>query len=477
MWKTILGGSVWCGEIVNRRKDGSLYCEEMTITPVLGGNGEVRNFVAIKQDVSQRKEFELALARERDLLRALMENAPDAIYFKDLNSRFLRCSATQAQQFGLKGPEDVVGKSDFDFFTEEHARPAFEDEQEIIRTGRPLVGKAEQEFWKADGKVTWALTTKMPLRNKAGEIIGTFGISKDITAFKEAERDRQSMEVQLRQAQKLEAIGQLAAGIAHEINTPIQFVGDNLRFLQIRFKDFQAALESYGRLLALASQGPLDPQELDAVAKTVAAAELDFLMTETPTSIAQALDGVERVADIVQAMKDFSHPDGDKQPADLGRAIESTSVICRNEWKHVADLKLDLDPKLPLVPCVVGDINQVILNLIVNAAHAIAEKQRTGKRGKGTITVSTQHRDGWCELRVADTGTGIPEALRGRIFDPFFTTKPVGKGTGQGLFLAHNVIAEKHQGTLAFETELGAGTTFIIRLPLDPRAGEPSNAA
>jgi PAS domain S-box-containing protein len=416
------------------------------------------------------------LAYERDLLETLMGNSPDYIYFKDRDSRFLRCSNTLAARFGRR-TEEVVGKTDFDFFDEEHARPAFEDEQEIIRTGKPLVGRVEKEVIKNGGQVTWALTNKMPLRNKAGEVIGTFGISRDITAIKEAEQGRQLMELQLRQAQKLEAIGQLAAGIAHEINTPTQYVGDNTRFLKDSFDSIARALQSYEGLLRAAKANTITPELIAQMEQTLAANDLGYLFEQIPAAIRESLEGVDRVAKIVRAMKEFSHPGGkEKVPADLNKAIETTVTVARNEWKYVADLNFELDPKLPAVPCFLGEFNQVILNLIVNAAHAIGDVVKQNPGSKGVITISSRHDGEFVEVRVKDTGTGISEANRPRIFEPFFTTKDVGKGTGQGLSIIYGSIVKKHGGTVTFESEVGKGTTFILRLPINsqPSATKPT---
>ena len=195
--------------------------------------------------------------------------------------------------------------------------------------------------------------------------------------------------------------------------------------------------------------------------------DLDFIVTEVPSAIDQGLDGARRVAEIVRAMKEFSHPDSaNKTATDLNKAIQSTVTVARNEWKYVADIAIRFDETLPPVVCYPGDINQVVLNLLVNASHAIKEKVKDG--GKGKITVCTHKRGEFVQISVADNGSGIPEAVRTRIFDPFFTTKEVGKGTGQGLFLAHTAIVKKHSGKIWFETELGRGTTFFIELPIDP---------
>ena len=203
-----------------------------------------------------------------------------------------------------------------------------------------------------------------------------------------------------------------------------------------------------------------------ALQETERQCDLEFILAEVPRAIEQGLEGAHRVAKIVRAMKEFSHPDSaDKTAADLNKAVESTITVARNEWKYVADIALELDENLPAVVCYPGDINQVVLNLLVNAAHAIKDKIKEGEKGK--ITVATRQRGEFAEIAVTDTGTGIPEAIRTRIFDPFFTTKEVGKGTGQGLSLAHTIVVKKHSGKIWFETDSN-GTTFFIDLPIKP---------
>ena len=295
------------------------------------------------------------------------------------------------------------------------------------------------------------------------------------SAFIRDVTEQKRLEVELRHAQKLESVGQLAAGIAHEINTPTQYVGDNVRFLQDAFNDMQEALKGYDHLLEAAKKGVVGPGVTAEVEAVLKAADVEYLLEEIPKAILQSLEGVDRVAKIVRAMKEFSHPGGEeKTPVDINRAIGSTITVSRNEWKYVADMVTDLDPDLPSVSCLPGDFNQVILNIIVNAAHAIIAVVGDGAKGKGTITVSTRHDNGWAEIRISDTGTGIPKEVRTRIFDPFFTTKEIGRGTGQGLAIARSVVVDKHGGTLTFETEPGKGTTFIIRLPV---AGSVTSAA
>ncbi|MBL9188455.1 MAG: response regulator [Opitutaceae bacterium] len=282
--------------------------------------------------------------------------------------------------------------------------------------------------------------------------------------------DRNKMELQLRHAQKMESIGQLAAGIAHEINTPTQYIGDNTRFVQDACVDLLAIVGSLAPLTA-PDAAPPTAAWLAQFREQAAKADLEYLAEEIPKAIAQSLDGVARVAKIVRAMKEFSHPGtAEKTPIDLNHAIDSTLTVATTEWKYVAELVTDFDASLPPVPCLPGEFNQVILNLVVNACHAITDVVGPNAAGKGTITLSTRRDGEWAEVRVRDSGTGIPEHARARIFDPFFTTKGVGKGTGQGLAIAHAVIVEKHGGTIHFETEMGQGTTFIIRIPLQPAA-------
>jgi signal transduction histidine kinase len=282
---------------------------------------------------------------------------------------------------------------------------------------------------------------------------------------------RRALEEQLRQAQKLESVGQLAAGIAHEINTPMQYVGDNVRFLQ----DVHGSLAGlFDALLRLRNGDQSDDTQaaiIQMLIDEVDRADLPYVHAEMPKAIQQSLEGVQQVSRIVKAMKDFSHPGTETKVAvDLNRSIETTLTVARNELKYVADTTTDLDPDLPLVPCLPGEINQVLLNLLINAAHAIGDVA-TDDRVRGRITVSTRYVDDAAEIRVSDTGTGIPEAYRSRIFEPFFTTKPVGHGTGQGLAQAHSAVVKRHGGRIWFETEIGAGTTFVVRLPLDaPRS-------
>jgi PAS domain S-box-containing protein len=274
--------------------------------------------------------------------------------------------------------------------------------------------------------------------------------------------ERERLELELRHAQKLESVGRLAAGIAHEINTPIQFVGDNVRFLETSFADLERLHAAYAELAALARLGGDLAPALSKVDEVAAEIDIDFVLEEVPTAVSQTLEGISRVANIVRAMKAFGHPGTDeKAPADLNEAIGHTLVVANNEIKYVADVEKDLGD-LPMVVCHLGDFNQVVLNLVVNAAHAIG----SADNGRGTIRVSTRAEGSYAVIEVTDTGTGIPAEIANKVFDPFFTTKEVGTGTGQGLALVRTLVADRHGGTIDFTSEAGVGTTFTVRLPL-----------
>ncbi len=287
------------------------------------------------------------------------------------------------------------------------------------------------------------------------------GVFFDITEEKRLEEERKSMESQLKHAQKMEAIGQLAAGIAHEINTPSQFVGDNLKFISDAMRDFSEYQNQILILLEMNNGSNVTAK----IAQIKTDLDIEFLESEVPQAIEQSIEGVSRVTKIVSAMKDFSHPGTqDKQEIDLNRSIESTTTVASNEWKYIADIEFNLADNLPLVNCFAGEINQVVLNMIVNACHAIEEV--TARKEKGKIVISTYLAQDHSVLEIEDNGVGMEKQIIERVFDPFFTTKEVGRGTGQGLSLAYSIIVDKHDGKLTVSSEVGKGSKFTICLPL-----------
>ncbi len=278
--------------------------------------------------------------------------------------------------------------------------------------------------------------------------------------------ERKRMESELARAERLEAVGHLAAGIAHEINTPSQYLGDNLRFIEQGFAGLAKLIDALYRLLEAARKAEFAENlvaEIDAIHRQ---ADADYLAEQIPKAAHQSLEGVRRIAHIVSAMKAFSPANGDRKVStDVNQVIESTLTVCQNEWKLVAEVVAELDPNLPFVPFVPGELNEVILNLVLNAAQSIADAVGSPPQVKGRITIQTRRTADGVEIRIRDSGTGIPEGIRDRVFDPFFTTREPGKGIGQGLAIAHAIVVQKHRGTITFETETGQGTTFAVRLP------------
>jgi len=283
--------------------------------------------------------------------------------------------------------------------------------------------------------------------------------------LREEMEQRTRMELELRQAQKLEAVGRLAAGVAHEINTPVQFVSDSCHFLHEGIAASLARLARYRGALDAAAAGRLTPQQAQGELLQDDHGDTDYFVEHMPRASSRALEGLERITQIVRSMKEFSHPGGrGRSRTDLNRAIESTLTIARHEYRYVADVRTEFGD-LPPVYCFPGDLNQVVLNLIVNAAHAIADAVRGSER-RGLITLRTRLEGEQVVIEVQDDGCGIPAALRERIFEPFFTTKEVGSGTGQGLAIARAVVVDKHGGRLTVSSEPGRGSTFSIRIPL-----------
>jgi len=293
---------------------------------------------------------------------------------------------------------------------------------------------------------------------------------KQETAARDDEiRKRKELETQLLQAQKLESIGQLAAGIAHEINTPMQFVSDNIEFLDDCSRRLFEVVDAFEENLSTNAEPKSWESRWTELGGIIERNQFARIRVQIPQAIAESREGIERVINIVRAMKEFSHPGREqKVGVDLNNAVRSTMNITRNRWKYAADLELDLDPDLPTLRCVAAEVNQVLLNLIVNAADAISEKNGENSGLKGLITVRTRCGEEQVIVEVEDTGGGIPDEIRSRIFDPFFTTKDVGKGTGQGLAITYNVIVNKHGGTLDVESMPGVGSLFRVSIPIRP---------
>lgn len=403
-----------------------------------------------------------AVAEHQSRMTAIVENAGEGILALNEIGEIESVNAAAEGMFqyveselrGVPFPRIVKDAADTEAASQEPDPAAFVEQ--FLGKGHEVTGIRKDE-------------TSFPLELAVSRIENNPTTLYTVVAHDLSNRKR--LETQLAHARKMEAVGQLAAGIAHEINTPIQYVSENAKFLRDSFSSLEEFFEATLTLVDAFGDEPLEPALVDRIKKAVHEADLDYLRDEMPTAIEQSLEGTQRVATIVQSMKEFSHP-GTKQKSvvDLNHAIQSTITVARGEWKRVADLETDFDNELPPVPCLPGELNQSILNLIVNAAHAIESARQQDETSPGRITVRTRQVDPWAEIRISDTGTGISKKEQGKIFDPFYTTKPIGKGTGQGLAITHAVVVEKHGGTISVESEVGRGTTFTIRIPLEDKS-------
>jgi PAS domain S-box-containing protein len=447
---------VWSGQTALLDAEGCEVPAAQTLVAHKSSCGRVELISSICTDESERERSEAALRESDEIFRQIGENINEALWIFDLDQgRPVYVSPAYERIWGR--PVEGVYADPSGFL----AGVAPEDRQRLSSPINAKNGRGRDEEFRIDrpdGSSRWLRGRSFPIHDARGSVTRIVGLTEDVT-------ERKRMESELRQAQRLEGIGHLAAGVAHEINTPVQYVGDNMRFLQESFDVMAGLIERYRSLLVALEDGP-QPELVEAVRCEAEEGDLVYVLEEIPRAVAQSYEGVERVAEIVRAMKEFSHPGGsERTPVEINRVIQSTLTVARNEWKYVAELVTDFDPWLPAVPCYPAELNQALLNIVINAAHAIADAAGEG-RERGTLTIRTRGREDGVEIEVRDTGTGIPEEARPRIFDLFFTTKEVGRGTGQGLTLAHSAIVDRHGGSLRFETEEGKGTSFFIWLPL-----------
>ncbi len=428
------------------------------------------------------------LRRELDIRNCALDAAATHFIIGDATTRnwpVVYMNRAVTRDYGYE-PSELIGDGPATFFASDLNHVQLERIIEAITGGREL--RTELRARRRDGSIFWVGFFIAPLRDAAGIITHCIGVGADITARIEQERaqrqlqdqlysemqDGERMSMELQVAQKLESVGRLAAGIAHEINTPIQYVGDGVAFLQSAYADLERQLEVYREAFKRLAAEESPAAVIESVVKAQSAADLEFLRIEAPKAFERTLQGVERVAAIVCAMKEFAHPDAhEHSPADLNHAIETTLVVAHNEYKYAAIVETKFGP-LPEVMCNVGELNQVFLNLIVNAAHAIQESGKDVSTGR--ITIATARNRDSVVICIADNGCGIPQKNLEKVFDPFFTTKEVGRGTGQGLAIAHTIVIEKHGGSIDIHSTVGVGTQFIVRLPVAGRAVESHSA-
>jgi PAS domain S-box-containing protein len=448
------GRAVLRQEVVLPTRDGSLGSWLASFYPVRVGGGVVGVGLVVDDVTEHRQALQFR--------SVVMDHIADGLYTTDAEGRLTSVNRAGAAMLGWS-EADLVGRPAHEVLHPNHPdgtaedcplahRPVAEDEDDV------RVSDAGT-FVRKDGNEIQVAYSAAPLRlGSTGS--GTVVVFRDDTA----QRQRQQREVEERHDQKMESLGRLSAGLAHEINTPIQFVGDNTRFLAEAYQTMLELLLVYRECMG-PSSGNLSWQERNARAEAAEEkADIEYLAAEVPAAVEQSLEGMERVASLVRAMKAFSYKDvKERTYTDLNDAIRTTVTVARNEVKYVADVVLDLG-ELPEVLCYRGDLNQVFLNLLVNAADAMQ-----GRDGRGEVRVTTRAENGTAVISFADNGTGIPEEIQKTIFEPFFTTKEVGKGTGQGLALAR-AVCDKHGGSIEVHSTVGVGTEFVLRLPVAGKA-------
>ena len=394
------------------------------------------------------------------LLEALMNGAMDAIIVFDASAHVVTVNAAAQRLFALNSPNKAP--EIFDAFAANSAENMRSELSDYVTGGsRRLLTMTPREMQMRGAKGPIAVEATIREFSEHGRTMFVF-VARDISQRKETEEKRRSLERELLQANKLEAVGQLAGGIAHEINTPVQFVGDNLNFLTDAFESIKSSLEKFRSAAEAASSE--QAVALVEAREHASKADLEFLFSESPTALKESQQGIAQITRIVRAMREFAHPVSlEKEPIDLNKIIETTLTVSRNEWKNSAEVALDLAPQLPATLGFPGEISQVFLNLIINATHAIRDRHR-GQRGR--IEIVTGARNGKICVTIADNGGGIPEEIREKVFEPFFTTKEVGVGTGQGLAISRDIVVRRHGGSIRFKSTPGVGTTFVIELPV-----------
>lgn len=411
----------------------------------------------LEQEIEERKVQEALVLHAKQEWERTIDAMPDMIAIIDLEHSIVRMNKTMLNQL-QKSHTDLLGTKCFLCTHATEKPPEYCPHSKLLQDGKPHRTEIYEEHLGGHCEI---IVT--PYFDPDGTLLGSVHIARNINEQKKAAREKEKLQSQLLHAQKLESVGQLAAGIAHEINTPTQFIGTNIAFLDEADQDISDFMTQLQEIAKKA------PQEITVeINRALEKMDWDYLSEEIPLAIKQSFDGVKRVRSIVQAMKEFSHPGNkNKTPLNMNQIINTTVTVARNEWKYVANMELDLDPELPEIPLLADEMSQVVLNMLVNAAHAIGEKLGHDPAGeKGKISITTKKHKNRIEMRIHDSGAGMPEKVQLRIFDPFYTTKKVGKGTGQGLAISHDVIVDKHQGTIEVESVLGEGTTFIIQLPL-----------
>ena len=443
--------------ITFKKKDGTFVYTLMTGNLRINENGQI-TLQGIIRDITKSKLADEALREAHAQINQLLGSISSILIGISSNNQINQWNTAAEKTFGINSAE-ALGEQ----FSECGIKWEWGEVQNqlaICKESQKAVQLENLHYTGIDGRDGLLSLHINPIKDASGKYWGYVILGIDIT-------EQKKIEAQLMLSQKMESIGQLAAGIAHEINTPMQYIGDNTIFLNDAFKNILEILKNYESITKdeKSDEFSLKLTELKDMAKEI---DLDYLEVEIPKAIEQSLEGINRVKKLISAMKDFSHPGKQgKSFSNLNKAIEGTAMISKNEWKYVADLETQFDPNLPLVYCAIDQINQVVLNMIINSSHAIKDLIDNGTTPRGTIKIQTEYKEPNICITFSDTGKGIPRSIIHKIFDHFFTTKKVGKGTGQGLAIAHDIIVNKHHGSIEVNSEEGKGTSFIVTLPVN----------
>ncbi len=427
----------------------------------------------LEDELQGRKKIEKLVLNAKQELERTIDAMPEMIALLDLEQRIVRVNRPMATAMGLT-PAEAIGIKCYSCMHSKKCPPDQCPHLQMLQDKQPHTVEIYEELFNCDLEVI-----VIPRLGPDGiTLIGSIHIARDITARKKAEQEQKKLQSQMLHNQKLESVGQLASGIAHEIKAPLEHVGTNIEFLDEAIHDVRSLIDRLPILLKAKEENALTPQLFQDVRQAMHDIDWAYLSSAVSIAVQQSQDTVKRISSIVQEIEDFSQPAGKEMVLTNINSLVLTSIhVTTNEWEDVAEIETDLDANLPSIYCLSDELGQVILNMLMNAIHAISDKLGADPAGQtGTIGISTKHDGEWVELRISDTGIGIPEEIRQRIFDPFFTTKEVGKGTGQGLAIVHDVVVGKHQGNISLVSEVGVGTSFIIRLP-QKRANAADGAA